>query len=93
MVASLVNVDNSHPGNFMSSNQGAVRGYGGKIIGPNGKCLGIKHYGGSKRRYKNILKEKQKNIERNQKNELIKKNIEKVKRVVQHANPIIPSKD
>ena len=35
-MSSLVNVDNSHPGNFLASNQGGVAGYGGKIIGKDG---------------------------------------------------------
>ena len=60
MVASLVNVHNSHTGNFLASNQGAVKGYGGKVIGPNGNCLGIKHYGGTKRKNKRKHKKKTK---------------------------------
>lgn len=49
-MSSLVNVDNSHPGNFLASNQGGVAGYGGKIIGKGGSCKGIKHYGGKRKR-------------------------------------------
>ena len=46
MVASLVNKDNSHVGGLLSSNQGAVKGFGGKVIGSDGTCKGIKQYGG-----------------------------------------------
>ena len=44
----LVNKDNSHIGGILSSNQGGVRGTGGKIVS-GGKCVGIKHYGGKKK--------------------------------------------
>ena len=50
MVSTLVNKDNSHVGGLLSSNQGGVKGFGGKIIGANGSCKGIKHYGGKRRR-------------------------------------------
>lgn len=48
MVSSLVNKDNSHVGGLLSSNQGGVKGFGGKIIGKDGSCKGIKQYGGKK---------------------------------------------
>ena len=44
----LVNKDNSHIGGMLSSNQGGVRGTGGKLVS-GGKCVGIKHYGGKKK--------------------------------------------
>ena len=48
MVSSLVNKDNTHIGGLLSSNQGAVKGFGGKVIGNDGACKGIKQYGGKK---------------------------------------------
>ena len=48
MVSSLVNKDNSHVGGLLSSNQTGVKGFGGKVIGKDGTCKGIKQYGGKK---------------------------------------------
>jgi len=48
MVSSLVNKDNSHNSGLLSSNQGGVKGFGGKLISKDGSCLGIKQYGGKK---------------------------------------------
>ena len=59
MVSSLVNKDNSHVGNLLSSNQGAVKGFGGKVIGADGSCKGIKQYGGKKHK-KHTKKKKSK---------------------------------
>jgi hypothetical protein len=60
MVSSLVNKDNSHVGGLLSSNQGAVKGFGGKVIGKDGSCTGIKQYGGKKHKKRTHKKKSKK---------------------------------
>lgn len=67
MVASLVNKDNSHVGGLLSSNQGAVKGFGGKVIGADGKCKGIKQYGGKKHKRHTKKKSHKKKHNKNKK--------------------------
>ena len=62
MVASLVNKDNSHVGGLLSSNQGAVKGFGGKVIGSDGTCKGIKQYGGKKHKKRTHKKKSKKRV-------------------------------